>query len=90
LNQNNSLSSSFNDLLLTMRQKVRGQQIYLRLSSLYQNMPKERKRKKATGSKELSVEEYVKQLPPPPEEHAHELKMEKRLKRLIEEQEKKR
>jgi len=51
-------------------------------------MPKERKRKKATSSKEISVEEYLKQLPPPPEEHAHELKMEKRLKRLIEEQEK--
>lgn len=65
-----------------------GQQIYLQLSALYQNMPKERKRKKAMSSKEISVEEYLKQLPPPPEEHAHELKMEKRLKRLIEEQEK--
>jgi hypothetical protein len=32
------------------------------------------------------VEEYLKQLPPPPEEHTHELKMEKRLKRLIEKQ----
>ena len=54
------------------------------------NMPKERKLKKATRTKELSVEEYLKQLPPPPEEHTHELKMEKRLKRLIEEQKKKR
>jgi hypothetical protein len=52
-------------------------------------MPKERRRKKATGRKEISVEVYLKQLPPPPEEHAHELKMEKRLKRLIDEQEKK-
>ena len=51
-------------------------------------MPKEIKRKKATSSKEISVEEYLKQLPSPPEEHAYELKMEKRLKRLIEEQEK--
>ena len=52
-------------------------------------MSKERKRKKATSTKELSVEEYLKQLPPPPEEHTHELKMEKQVKRMIEEQEKK-
>ncbi|UCC58438.1 MAG: hypothetical protein JSW14_00480 [Candidatus Bathyarchaeum sp.] len=51
-------------------------------------MPKERKQKKATSSKEISVEEYLRQLPPPPEEHTHELNMEKRLKRLIEKQEK--
>jgi hypothetical protein len=53
-------------------------------------MPKERKGKKGIGSEEISVQEYLKQLPPPPEEHAYELKMEKRLKRLIEEQKKKR
>jgi len=35
------------------------------------------------------VEEQQKQLPPTPEEHIHELKIEKRLKRLFE-QEKKR
>jgi hypothetical protein len=52
-------------------------------------MSKERKRKSTADSEESSVEEYLKQLPPP-EEHAHELKMEKRLKRLIEEQKKKR
>jgi hypothetical protein len=52
-------------------------------------MPTERKQKKANSDKESSVEEYLKQLPPPPEEHVHELKMEKRLKRLIKEQEKK-
>ena len=52
-------------------------------------MPKERKQKKETNAKELSLEEYLKQLPPPPEEHAHELKMEKRVKQLIEEQNKK-
>jgi len=40
-------------------------------------------------AKTTDIEEYLKQLPPPPEEHAYELKMEKRLKRLIEEQEKK-
>jgi hypothetical protein len=50
-------------------------------------MPKERKQKK--GSDESSVDEYLQSLPPPPQEHAAELKMEKRLKRLIEEQEKK-
>jgi hypothetical protein len=33
--------------------------------------------------------EYLKQLPSPSEEDAHELKMEKRLKRIIKEQEKK-
>jgi hypothetical protein len=55
---------------------------------IYRNIPKEKIQKKATDSEESSVEEYPKQLPPHPEEHAHELKMEKRLKRLIEEQEK--
>jgi len=29
------------------------------------------------------VQEYLKRLPPPPEEHAYELKMEKRLKRML-------
>lgn len=50
-------------------------------------MTKQRNRKNASSSDESSLEEYVKKLPPPPQEHAHELKMEKRLKRLIEEQE---
>ncbi len=45
---------------------------------------KRRKRIEATA-----VEEYLKQLPSPPEEHAYELKMEKHLKRMLEEQEKK-
>jgi len=52
-------------------------------------MPKERKQKKATNAKELSLKEYLKQLPPPTAEHAHELKMEKRVKRLIKEHDKK-
>jgi hypothetical protein len=52
-------------------------------------MPEERKQKKATGAKELPLKEYLKQLPPPPPEHAHELKMEKRVKQLIKEQKKK-
>jgi hypothetical protein len=52
-------------------------------------MPKERKQNIASNAKELSLEEILKQLPPPPPEHIHELKMEKRVKRLLEEQKKK-
>jgi hypothetical protein len=51
-------------------------------------MPKERKQKNATNQKELSLKEYLKQLPPPPPEHAYELKMEKYVKQLIKEQKK--
>ena len=51
---------------------------------------KVKKRKKgdtsAAAIKERQDIEYTfKEYPPPPEEHAHELEMEKRLKRLIEE-----
>ena len=35
------------------------------------------------------IEEYLEQIPPPPQEHAYELKMERRLKHMLEEQEKK-
>jgi len=49
-------------------------------------MPKERKQTVASNTKELSLEAYLKQLPLPPEEHTHELKMEKRVKQLLEEQ----
>ncbi len=49
----------------------------------------EKKQKKPKKDKTADIEEYLKQLPPPPEEHAHELKMEKRLKRMLEEHEKK-
>lgn len=48
-------------------------------------MAKEAKRKKKKLDTDL--EEILKLLPPPPEEHAHELKMEKRLKRMLEKQE---
>jgi hypothetical protein len=50
-------------------------------------MAKKGKRQKKVET--TSIEEYLKQLPPPPKEHAYELKMEKRLKRMLEEQEKK-
>jgi hypothetical protein len=53
-------------------------------------MPKERKQKNTKDVKESSVVGYLQSLPPPPPEHAAELKMEKRLKRIIKEQEKKR
>lgn len=50
---------------------------------------KKRQRGKATLKTETpSVEEYLKEYPPPPEEHAYELKMEKHIKRLLDEQKK--
>ena len=53
-------------------------------------MAKTKKRQKKPKKAETTdLEEYLKQLPSPPEEHAYELKMEKRLKRMLEEEEKK-
>lgn len=49
---------------------------------------KERKNKPKKG-KTTEIDEYLKHLPLPPEEHAYELKMEKHLKRMLEEQKKK-
>ncbi|MFX0203516.1 MAG: hypothetical protein ACFFCW_46035 [Candidatus Hodarchaeota archaeon] len=49
-------------------------------------MAKEERRKK---KKNTDVEEILKQLPPPPLEHTYELKMEKRLKRMLERKEEK-
>jgi len=49
----------------------------------------EKRQKKPKRGETKDVEEYLKQLPPPPEEHTYELKMEKRLKRMLEEQKKK-
>ncbi len=40
--------------------------------------------KKQKKVRTTDVQEYLKRLPPPPEEHAYELKMEKRLKRMLE------
>ncbi|UCE96093.1 MAG: HesA/MoeB/ThiF family protein [Candidatus Bathyarchaeota archaeon] len=43
-----------------------------------------KKERSNTKIKKTALEEYLRQLPLPPEEHAHELKMEKQLKRLFE------
>ena len=50
---------------------------------------KGKKRIKPKKAETTAIEEYLKQLPPPPKEHAYELKMERRLKRLVEKGEKK-
>jgi len=49
----------------------------------------EKRQKKPKKAETKGTEEYLKQLPPPPEEHTYELKMEKLLKRMLKEQEKK-
>jgi len=49
---------------------------------------KGKRRRKLKKAEAMNIEEYMKQLPPPPEEHAYELKMEKYLKRLVEKKEK--
>jgi len=50
---------------------------------------KGKKRRKSKKAEATAIEEYLKQLPSPPEEHIYELKMERRLKRLVEKEEKK-
>jgi len=50
---------------------------------------KEKRKKKLKKVKTADIETYLKKLPPPPEEHTYELKMEKRLRRALEEQGKK-
>jgi len=50
---------------------------------------KGKRRRKPKKAETTAIEEYLKQLPPPPEEHAYELKMERRLKCLVEKEEKK-
>jgi hypothetical protein len=49
----------------------------------------EKRRKKPKKVETTDIEENLKQLPSPPAEHIYELKMEKRLKHVLEEQEKK-
>ena len=50
---------------------------------------KKKMEKKLKKAETTGIEGYLKRLPPPPEEHTYELKMEKRLKRMLEELEKK-
>jgi len=50
---------------------------------------KGKRQKKPKKAETPAIEEYLKQLPPPPKEHAYELKMERRLKRLVKKEEKK-
>ena len=50
---------------------------------------KGRRRRKPKKAETKAIEECLKKLSPPPEEHAYELKMERRLKRLVEKEEKK-
>jgi len=49
----------------------------------------EKRKKKLKKVKTADIETYLKKLPLPPEEHTYELKMEKRLRRALEEQEEK-
>ena len=49
----------------------------------------EKRQKKPKKVETTDIEEHLKQLPPPPKEHAYELKMEIRLKRMLEEQDRK-
>jgi hypothetical protein len=49
-------------------------------------MPKDKE--KVNNLKKLPLEDYLKLLPLPPKEHSHELKMEKYVKELLEEQNK--
>ncbi len=48
---------------------------------------KMKEQKKLKKSRTRGIEECLKQLPLPPEEHAYELKMEKCLERMLKEQE---
>jgi len=53
-------------------------------------MTKTEKTQKKPKAETTDIEEYLKQLSPPPKEHVHELEMEKRLKRLLKEQDEER
>ncbi len=48
-------------------------------------MAETKKRRESSNAGATDIEKYLKQLPLPPEEHTHELKMEKRLKQILEE-----
>ncbi len=50
---------------------------------------KREKQKKPEKAEKTDMKEYLRKLPIPPKEHLYEFKMEKRLKRMLKEQEKK-
>ncbi len=52
-------------------------------------MPKKRKRNNPADKNELSLEDYMERLPPPPPEHVQELVMEKIVKQMVEANQKK-
>ncbi|MDH5448518.1 MAG: HesA/MoeB/ThiF family protein [Candidatus Bathyarchaeota archaeon] len=52
-------------------------------------MAETEKRRESPNAETTDIEEYLKRLPHPPEEHTYELKMEKRLKRMFKEQDEK-
>jgi hypothetical protein len=52
-------------------------------------MPRKRKQNNSADKTELSLEEYMEQLPPPPPEHVQELVMEKIIKQIVEAKQKK-
>jgi hypothetical protein len=49
----------------------------------------QKNKEKVTNPKKLSLQDYLKLLPQPPEEHIYELQMEKYVKQLLEKQNKK-
>ncbi|MBX5326745.1 MAG: hypothetical protein ACQXXH_06110 [Candidatus Bathyarchaeia archaeon] len=49
---------------------------------------KEKKQKKTKTAQDAQGEKQLKKLLPPPQEHVYELKMEKRLKRMLEKEQK--
>ncbi len=63
---------------------LKGEQLRTQIYKAVSNFLEFQKREKAAKT---NIEEYLKKLPPPPEEHTYELKMERRLKHMLEEQE---
>ena len=72
---------------LTTR-NLRGEPLRTALADAVSDFLKNREDEKEAEAAMMGVEEYLRQLPPPPNEHAYELKMEQQLQRMVEEQEK--
>ena len=69
------------------REQLRAQ-IYDTVSNFLE-IRKREKQKKPEKAEKTDMKEYLRKLPIPPKEHLYEFKMEKRLKRMLKEQEKK-